>query len=119
MGDCVFCGNSAGLFHHEHPECRQKHKSGKRQMGDLILTTAVSLDTAVSATVRRIDELAEQSFIPETEREDWSLSAWSKAVDEAIDKGFLSEQSETRLVELKNGLRLSPDILLRTDTGNV
>mgnify|MGYP003434187556 FL=1 len=28
MGNCIYCGQSAGLFSHAHKECEQKHASG-------------------------------------------------------------------------------------------
>jgi len=65
--------------------------------------------------VSRVKEVAEQSFISEAERDDLSLAAWSSAVNSALDRGAVSEQVETRLVDLKMGLSLSSGTLLQTD----
>ena len=43
------------------------------------------------------------------------MVAWSSAVDDALEAGILSEDIEKRLVDLKEGLLLSPIDLLQTN----
>jgi hypothetical protein len=78
VSNCVFCGKPAGFFHNEHHECAEKHESGRRQVTNLILEVPSS-PASVGSTVSRIKQVAEQSFISESERRDLSLAAWSSA----------------------------------------
>ncbi len=114
MSDCVFCGKSAGFFHHEHHECAEMHESGRRQITNLILETP-SPGVSIRNIASQIKQVADQSFISESERHDLSIAAWSAAVDSSLDNGVLSEEVEDRLVDLKEGLSLSSGDLLRTD----
>lgn len=36
MGNCIYCGLSAGLFSHAHKECEEKHNQGVSECGRLI-----------------------------------------------------------------------------------
>jgi hypothetical protein len=60
-------------------------------------------------------QVAEESFISESERKDLSLAAWSNALDRVLDRGVLSEEVEKRFVDLKECLSFSSGDLLRTD----
>jgi hypothetical protein len=111
---CMFCGKPAGLFHNKHHECVEEHESGKCQITELILE-GLSSPASVGSTASRVRQVAEQSFISESERRDLSLAAWSSTVDNALHDGVLSEELEKRLVDLKDGLSLSPGDLSRTD----
>jgi hypothetical protein len=114
VSNCILCGKPAGLLHHQHHECVEKHESGKREITNLILD-ARSSPASVASTGIRVGQVAQQSFISESEMRDLSLAAWSAAVDNALDRGVVSEQVEKRLVELKEDLSLSSGDLLRTD----
>ena len=114
MSDCTFCGKPAGFFHNKHHECAEKYESGRRQITHLIFESPSSM-ASIGSTANRVIEIAQQSFISESERRDLSLAAWSSAVDNALDHGVLSEEVEKRLVDLKEGLSLSSGDLLRTD----
>jgi hypothetical protein len=107
MGDCIFCGKSAGLFHHEHHDCRDRHENGKRKIGAIILAAITSELSPVDEAVQRIGDAAEQSFISETERESLSIAAWSQAVDHVLDRGIPTEEIQTRFIALQQGLHLS------------
>jgi hypothetical protein len=110
----MFCGKPAGLFHNKHHECVEKHESGKHRITDLILE-GLSSPASVGSTASRVRQVAEQSFISESERRDLSLAVWSFAVNDALEYGVLSEQIEKQLIDLKEDLSLSPSELLRTD----
>ncbi len=114
MSNCIFCGKPAGFFHHEHHECAGKHESGRRQITNLILQTPSS-EVSVASIANQINQVADQSFISELERHKLSIAAWSSAVDSSLDDGVLSEEVENRLVDLRDGLSLSSEDLLRTD----
>jgi hypothetical protein len=114
VSNCMFCGKPAGLFHNKHHECVEKHESGKRRITDLILE-GLSSPAFVGSTASRVRQVAEQSFISESERRELCLAAWSSAVNNALDDGVLSEELETRLVDLKESLSLSSRDLLQTD----
>jgi hypothetical protein len=110
----MFCGKPAGFLHNKHHECAEKHLAGSREIRNLILEDPSS-PASVGSTASRVKQVAEQSFISESERRDLSLAAWSFAVDNALAAGVLSEELETRLVDLKEGLSLSSGDLLQTD----
>jgi len=114
VSNCMFCGKPAGLFHNKHHECVEKHESGKRRITDLILEGLAS-PASVGSTASQVRQVAERSFISESQRRDLSLAAWSSAVDNELHDGVLSEELEKRLVDLKDGLSLSSGDLLQTD----
>ena len=59
MSNCVFCGKPAGFFHNEHHECAEKHKSGRRQVTNLILEVP-------SVLIRLTPKLTIGSVVAET-----------------------------------------------------
>jgi hypothetical protein len=73
-----------------------------------------SSQASVESAANLIKQVAEQSFISDSERSDLTVGAWSSAVDSSLHDGVLSEEIEKRLVDLKDGLSLSSGDLLRT-----
>jgi hypothetical protein len=114
VSNCIFCGKPAGFFHNKHHECAERHEAGSREIRNLILD-GLSSPASVGSTASGVRQVAEQSFISESERRDLSLAAWSSAVDNALEDGVLTEELERRLVDLKDGLSLSSGDLLQTD----
>jgi hypothetical protein len=119
MSNCKYCGRSAGFLRHVHAECENKHEQGKRSIFACISTAIVDPLTGLTsaALTNKIGEIAEQSFIPETERRELSIRAWCDTVDTSLHDNILDDAVEKRLMELKDRLELSQEEL--NGTGGV
>jgi hypothetical protein len=51
MGQCIFCGEKAGLFKKEHAECRQKHVDGEKAVWALALKGTEEPESLMSRAV--------------------------------------------------------------------
>lgn len=86
MGYLSFCGQSAGLLHSEHKECKAHHASSQarvRQAAEDCLQTA----TDPSGMRSSVLAIARQGFVKMSEIDDLLLDGWVAAVDAFLDDG--------------------------------
>jgi hypothetical protein len=112
VSNCIFCGKPAGFLHTRHHQCAEAHEIGRRLISDLILHFPSSL-VSIENTLGEIKQVAENSFISEAELKQFSIDAWSTAVEQSFDHMMLTIAIERRLIELKDGLSLSTNDLAR------
>jgi hypothetical protein len=106
MPKCKYCGQDAGFFHWQHAECNQKHEDGKRQIA-LAVTTAAADATPLEELDKKLDGIADQSYISQDEERSLVVQAWTGAVDQSLDHGLMDLPHEERLIGIKNQLKLT------------
>ena len=131
MGNCRFCGQSAGVLKSQHKDCRQKHDTAARKLPDFFvkaLENPIDPSRFRSAT----DAIARDNFISETELRQLTIRGLSSMIEHAFKDHVLTEDENKRIVELCNsfsidandlgsaGQRLAKaQILRRLDEGHI
>ncbi len=110
MGNCKYCGKSAGFLRGKHPECEQKYLNGKCEIVDAI-SQGASDSGSMDSLQDRVIQIARHSFISDPERRELLLQGWISAADRCLEDGIIEESQERRLVQLKECLSLSKDDL--------
>lgn len=109
MGDCKFCGKSAGFLKNEHPECKQRHERGKAEIIKLVADAPARND--MERLMTYVHKTASSSYIDRRDVTPLMAAGFERAVDHALDDHLLSEQEEQTLNELLKLLPVSEDTL--------
>jgi len=112
MGNCLFCGGSAGFLKKSHKDCKERHQQGKSEI--ITLVGKAGLQTSdLKRLESSIEHVAKSSYIDQPTLNALLVSGWEKAVESAFDDGVLSFQEEMALSELKQHFSLSQEMLDR------
>lgn len=109
MGNCIHCGKSAGLFRSKHEDCAKKYEEGKDWV--LATITEFSASSKLDLLPSRINELCENAYIPNSEKNELLVKGWTSVVDGFLNDSVLDEAEEKQLLELQNSLSLSREEL--------
>ena len=110
MGDCTYCGKSAGILNKEHKECRHTFDAGSQHMTALVSSTILQgkpLDTLES----ELEDIARSHFIDASQTRGYLIKGWELAAHLALDDHLLSKEEESRLVALQDRYSLSQEEL--------
>lgn len=113
MGDCTYCGKSAGFLRSKHAECEQQHLKRQREIEEGKKRIVAEVSRVIKGTEsfaeleQTISEVEKTSFVPSSERNMLLIKAWEASVDQFLEDGILDEPEEKRLVEFKNHFALS------------
>src|SRR4051794_1820772 len=104
MGNCRFCGKTAGLFRSEHAECAKLHEEqerlrerGRQQIADAAVR-ALKNSEGFEILDQTITEIEKSSFVPSTDRQGLLVAGWENAVNQFLEDGVLDAAEEKRLV---------------------
>ena len=92
MGNCLYCGKSAGLLKTRHKECEGLF--------------SVQARNAINGVIGLAQFAQAWQILPE-ERNKLLAQEWEKAVDDFLEDGLLDSQEETRLAEFQNYFKLT------------
>lgn len=119
MGNCKFCGKSAGLFHSKHSECEEQHlqreriiQSGRQQIAAEVLCAIKDAEN-FDDLEKTIVGIEQSSFVPTTDRKTLLIKGWENAIEQFLEDGVLDTTEEKRLVEFKDRFALSQNELDR------
>jgi hypothetical protein len=93
MGECSFCGKSAGFLKNKHKECAQAHESGKDQMVNLV-SSSIFGELIPKVLDENLSKIAGSSFIDTSAIHNILVEGWELAVANALEDGILSEEEE-------------------------
>ena len=100
MGECTYCGESAGWFRSMHPEC----KEAVRREGQALTRTVdaiVRTEVRVTADEARVRLMADSPDLGH--RSQMAETAWCGAVDAALEDDVLTETEQHNL-EILHGV---------------
>ena len=117
MGNCIYCGKSAGLFKSKHAECEDREK---RRL--IVLTELVSrIEEAVVGAIQEPSEAAKlreiiqeggkSGLLTQESAREAIIEGWSKSVEKCLEDGIIDEEEERRLVVFKNGFQFTEEEL--------
>lgn len=110
MGDCKYCGKSAGIFRTKHHECEEKYNLGLQKMVSLV-SEAVLAKADLDTLQSRLSEIASSSYIKPSQIKDTMIFGWENTVDHFLDDGNLDEQEEKQLTTFINRFSLTQNDL--------
>lgn len=99
MGNCKYCGKSAGLLRNVHEECEKIYDSGKLQIMSLI-RKAVQDTSSLNSLKVSIKDIAQRHLIKGSEVVSIIIDGWELAVEIAFEDGVLAEEEETNLFKV-------------------
>ena len=97
MGDCIHCGQKAGLLRRKHKRCDTVHRDGLAEMEALAREAASNSDFSVEAVRQRLAEVAGRSFASEDHITAAIERGWEQAVASSLTDGILTQSEEARL----------------------
>lgn len=98
MGDCRYCGKSAGFLRKEHKECADAHEQGLGRIREVCVDAALR-GVDVSRLPDRVREIGAAGYI-DTSGAAMAVTlarGWGQAVDAAMDDHFLSNEEKRAL----------------------
>lgn len=113
MGNCKYCGKSAGFLRSKHAECEEQHQQrerviqGGRQRIAVEVLRAIKGSESFDSLEKTIAEIEQSSFVPPTERKALLTKGWENSVEQFLEDGILDTTEEKRLVEFKERFALS------------
>ncbi len=108
MGDCRYCGKSAGFLRKEHKECAAAHEEGLDGIRKVCVEAALhGID--VNQLSSRIDAIGAAAYIDTSGAAMAATLArgWGQAVDAAMDDHFLSNEEKRALNRYRGHYSLS------------
>lgn len=117
MGNCKYCGKSAGLLRNKHAECEAKYQQRERITQDgrqrirLEILRTINSSDSYDKLEKTIAEIEQSSFIPTNERSLLLAQGWEDSVEKFLEDGILDTSEEKRLVEFKERFSLSQNEL--------
>lgn len=113
MGNCKYCGKSAGFLRTKHAECEQRHleqeriiQSGRQRIG-VEISRAIKGSDNFDELGKAISEIEQSSLVSSSERNALLVKGWEKSVEQFLEDGILDAREEKRLVEFKEHFALS------------
>lgn len=110
MGNCKYCGTSAGLLRKFHSGCRQRHDAG-RELMIWSATEAARSGDGLETLETRLTKTAELSYVPISHMKEVLAQGWEKALTSLLEDNILSEEEERRLTTFAEKFGLSQDHL--------
>lgn len=107
MGECIYCGRSAGFLRRKHKECDGIYTAGVVEMATLAKQAASTETFDTDALRQRLADIAERSFGSEDDITAALEHGWEQAVAESLADGVLTQQEEARLCDFRDRLALA------------
>ena len=101
MGNCIFCGNSAGFLRKQHKECKEKFESGENRI-ILLIESFVSDDMSLGTLKENLREISKSHFLDENILKSALLKGWKSAAEKAFKDEVLAAQGNSSVTNWKN-----------------
>ena len=106
MGDCVYCGESAGFLRKSHKDCENRHKRGQREI--IALVSQLGADGGdLNGLNAELKAIASRAYLNRSGIKDCIIQGYEAAVDLALDDHVISPAEERALGNLQSHFNLS------------
>lgn len=110
MGQCIYCGNDAGLLRKFHKDCKSRYEAGQKKLTELALSAAKgSADLTTTRTA--VDSIVAGSFIRPEELKTTLVNGFEVSVHQALEDGIITQDEEDALDKYKDYFRLTQNDL--------
>jgi hypothetical protein len=110
MATCRYCGESAGVFRQEHPDCVTTYNNGWQQLRELV-RDAVLQGKGPEQLINELTAIAKNSLVASDQIRNALITGWEAAVERFLEDGILTPEEETQLVTFKNRFGLEQNEL--------
>ncbi len=117
MGNCVYCGLSAGLFRSKHKECEAKEqlriaevKAVQERVQQTVLTS-LDQDLTVEALLDLVSKETKAGNLRDHESREAVIAGWCNGVEKCLEDGVIDEGEERGLVTIKRAFGLAENEL--------
>ena len=108
MGQCRYCGESAGIFRNQHKACGSRHSYGFQQMVDMAAEAATRSDFNEATLRSSLAGIANQSYA--SDDIDAAIArGWARSVQDAISDGILTRGEEDNLRDFRDRMAVIDD----------
>lgn len=120
MGNCIYCGKSAGLLRSKHSECEVKEKTRLADVKVLkdklqqSIVAAVLQPSEAGRIKELIDEAAQSGKLTHDEMREAIIAGWCSSVEKCLEDGIIDEDEERKLMAVKNGFKFTEEDLDKT-----
>ena len=101
MGNCKYCGESAGFLRRTHKECQNIHREGREEMVAMVAQAAAGPDFNENSLLDNLSIIASRSYVDADETRAVIAEGWHLAVREGLADGVLTQGEEARLREFR------------------
>ena len=107
MGDCRYCGKSAGFLRRQHGACAERHARAKQTIQDLCTTAALRGD-GLDTLPANLRETASAGFIDMSDATltETLADGWGDAVETAMEDRVISSQERRGLNRYRSRFNL-------------
>ena len=105
-GQCRRCGQQAGAFQRDHPECQKAHRAGWQEMVSLATQAATTHSFNEAALRQSLSAIAQRSHATGEDIELALEEGWKQGVSHAMADGIISREEEERLRAFRDHLAL-------------
>ena len=110
MGNCIYCGQKAGIFKDHHKECLEDYKAGKIQLVNAV-ADGITHGQDLNELSTFIDSIAKNCHIKDSEKQELMFEGYDVAVSIANDDNVISSEEESRLVIFQKHFNYTQDQL--------
>jgi hypothetical protein len=110
MGDCKYCGKSAGFLRRQHKECAATHQTAADRLA-VAIEQAFSLPEPPQSLAVLLAETAAHGYISAPEQRSLLVDGWAHALERFMGDGVLDESEESRLVVFMKRFNITRDEL--------
>ena len=97
MGTCRYCNQSAGFLRKQHPQCRDLHAEGIREMVQLAAQAAGTASFNETALRNTLQAIASRARATEDDISQAIADGWVQGVSHALSDGILTQEEEDNL----------------------
>ena len=106
MGICRYCQQPAGFLHWQHPQCRDIHTQGLREMTELAARAASGDAFSLAALRQSLQDIAERSHASSQDIGQALSEGFAQSVAHALQDGIMTRDEEQRLRTFRDQLAL-------------
>lgn len=117
MGNCVYCGKSAGLFHTKHIECEQEYLQRQRILQECRpkairdIISSIKAGESLDLLEGKITAIEKRLSLNPLERKSLLQESWEESVEQFLEDGVLDTAEEKHLAAFKDHFALSQEDL--------
>jgi len=114
VGNCTYCGQSAGFLRSKHKDCYAKNQDGLNQVNHLI-ADGIFDKNLLSTLDEKLCNIKTDYYLSPEQVKNSLVKNWENAVNKSLDDGLLKKEEEALLIRFKEHFNFSQEELNKND----
>jgi hypothetical protein len=110
MGDCIYCGQSAGFLKSKHQACELNHQTGSVQIIENI-KNAIMSNSDYNRLENDVKDIASKRNIKPLELNDLYTEGFDKAVNFFLDDSIITTDEELKIYKFRRHFNFGQEII--------